>query len=148
VPVGHPLLSKNDISLTDLAAYPLITYVRGVAGRIRLDGLFERQGLTPRIVLDALDADVIKTYVGLGMGVGIIAEHAFDEQRDAVAGLALIQARHLFPANTTYVGIRRGALLRRYEYDFIEDFAPDLNRNVVQQALQGGNIGAAGSDWL
>lgn len=148
VPAGHPLLAKKDISLADLATYPLITYVRGVAGRIRLDGLFERQGLSPRIVLDALDADVIKTYVGLGMGVGIIAEHAFDPVRDAGAGLNLIQARHLFPANTTYVGIRRGALLRRYEYDFIEDFAPDLNRDVVQKALQGGNAGQTGSDWL
>ena len=148
VPEGHPLLECKDISLADLSTYPIITYVRGVAGRIRLDSLFERQGLVPRIVLDALDADVIKTYVGVGMGVGIIAEHAFDSQRDAAAGLRLIKARHLFPANTTYVGIRRGALLRRYEYDFIEDFAPDLTRNVVQQALQNGNRNASESDWL
>lgn len=148
VPEGHPLLGCKDISLADLAIYPIITYVRGVAGRIRLDSLFERQGLVPRIVLDALDADVIKTYVGVGMGVGIIAEHAFDTQRDAAAGLRLIEARHLFPANTTYVGIRRGALLRRYEYDFIEYFAPDLTRNVVQQALQNGNRNASESDWL
>lgn len=148
VPEGHPLLKQKDMSLTDLAAFPLITYVRGVAGRIRLDSLFERQGLTPRIVLDALDADVIKTYVGLGMGVGIIAEHAYDAQRDPPAGLRMIRARHLFPANTTYVGIRRGALLRRYEYDFIEDFAPDLNRNVVQKALQGSARLQNESDWL
>lgn len=148
VPEGHPLLTQNNISLTDLANYPLITYVRGVAGRIRLDGLFERQGLKPRIVLDALDADVIKTYVGLGMGVGIIAEHAYDPQRDAAAGLRMIQANHIFPANTTYVGIRRGALLRRYEYDFIEDFAPDLNRDVVQKALQGSGRIQTESDWL
>lgn len=148
VSTGHPLLRQKDIGLADLAAYPLITYVRGVAGRRRLDSLFERQGLTPRIVLDALDADVIKTYVGLGMGVGIIAEHAYDAQRDAVAGLQMIQARHLFPANTTYVGIRRGALLRRYEYDFIEDFAPDLNRDVVQKALQTGSRVQNDSDWL
>ena len=148
VPEGHPLLGQKDITLSDLATYPLITYVRGVAGRIRLDGLFERQGLVPRIVLDALDADVIKTYVGLGMGVGIIAEHAFDAQRDVTAGLRRIEAHHLFPANTTYVGIRRGALLRRYEYDFIEDFAPNLNRSLVQKALQGGITGTAGSDWL
>ena len=148
VPEGHPLLGCKDISLADLATYPIITYVRGVAGRIRLDSLFERQGLVPRIVLDALDADVIKTYVGVGMGVGIIAEHAFDTQRDVAAGLRLIEARHLFPANTTYVGIRRGALLRRYEYDFIEDFAPDLTRSVVQQALQNGNRNTGESDWL
>ena len=148
VPEGHPLLGRKDISLADLATYPIITYVRGVAGRIRLDNLFERQGLVPRIVLDALDADVIKTYVGVGMGVGIIAEHAYDPQRDAAAGLRLIEARHLFPANTTYVGIRRGALLRRYEYDFIEDFAPDLTRSVVQQALQSGNRNTGESDWL
>lgn len=148
VPVGHPLIHKKDISLVDLAEYPLITYVRGVAGRSRLDGMFERQGLNPKIVLDALDADVIKTYVGLGMGVGIIAEHAFDPQRDPVASLSLIQARHIFPANTTYVGIRRGVLLRRYEYDFIEDFAPDLNRDVVQKALQGGGRVQAESDWF
>ena len=148
VPAGHPLLAQKEISLADLAAYPIITYVRGVAGRRRLDSLFERQGLNPRIVLDALDADVIKTYVGLGMGVGIIAEHAFDPQRDAAAGLQMIQARHIFPANTTYVGIRRGALLRRYEYDFIEDFAPDLSRDVVQKALQAGSRSANESDWL
>lgn len=148
VPAGHPLVAQKDISLTDLAAYPIITYVRGVAGRRRLDSLFERQGLSPRVVLDALDADVIKTYVGLGMGVGIIAEHAFDAQRDVAAGLQTIQARHLFPANTTYVGIRRAALLRRYEYDFIEDFAPDLNRDVVQKALQAGARATSESDWL
>ncbi|MGV0954204.1 MAG: CysB family HTH-type transcriptional regulator [Fluviibacter sp.] len=149
VPAGHPLLSVKDVSLADLAAYPVVTYVRGVAGRLRLDAVFERQGLTPRIVLDALDADVIKTYVGLGMGIGIIAEHAFDEQRDTAAGLRLITAHHLFPANTTYVGIRRGTLLRRYEYDFIEDFAPGLNRSVVQKALQGGRQGERNeSDWL
>jgi len=146
VPEGHPLLSAGVISLAELASYPLITYVRGVAGRIGMDAVFERQGLTPRIVLDALDADVVKTYVGLGMGVGIIAEHAFDPLRDPAAGLRLIQARHLFPANTTHVAIRRGTLLRRFEYDFIEDFAPGLNRDVVQKALQGGEITA--SDWL
>ena len=146
VPEGHPLQTAGDISLAELASYPLITYVRGVAGRIGMDAVFERQGLVPRIVLDALDADVVKTYVGVGMGVGIIAEHAFDPLRDPAAGLRLISARHLFPANTTHVAIRRGTLLRRFEYDFIEDFAPGLNRDVVQKALQGGEISA--SDWL
>ena len=146
VPAGHPLLAKAEVNLADVAAYPLITYVRGVAGRIRIDAVFERLGLSPRIVLDALDADVIKTYVGLGMGVGIIAEHAFDTQRDSLSGLCEIRARHLFPVNTTYVGIRRGTLLRRFEYDFIEDFAPDLTRGVVQKALQGS--GKTESDWL
>ena len=146
VPEGHPLLSAGAITLAELASYPLITYVRGVAGRIGMDAVFERQGLVPRIVLDALDADVVKTYVGVGMGVGIIAEHAFDPLRDPAAGLRLISARHLFPANTTHVAIRRGTLLRRFEYDFIEDFAPGLNRDVVQKALQGGEISA--SDWL
>ena len=146
VPEGHPLLSAGAITLAELASYPLITYVRGVAGRIGMDAVFERQGLVPRIVLDALDADVVKTYVGVGMGVGIVAEHAFDPLRDPAAGLRLISARHLFPANTTHVAIRRGTLLRRFEYDFIEDFAPGLNRDVVQKALQGGEISA--SDWL
>lgn len=146
VPKGHPLLAKAQVGLADLAAYPIVTYVRGVAGRIRIDSVFERAGLSPRIVLDALDADVIKTYVGVGMGVGIIAEHAFDAQRDALAGLCEIRVRHLFPVNTTYVGIRRGSLLRRFEYDFIEDFAPDLTRGVVQKALQGGS--KTDSDWL
>ena len=153
VPEGHPLLKLAQPSLGDLVAYPLVTYVRGVAGRLRLDAVFERQGLVPRIVLDALDADVIKTYVGVGMGVGIIAEHAFDEQRDTAAGLRLISARHLFPANTTYVGMRRGTLLRRYQYDFIEQFAPGLTRDVVQKALQGGRDSSKPgerneSDWL
>lgn len=146
VPKGHPLLAKAQVGLADLAAYPIVTYVRGVAGRIRIDSVFERAGFTPRIVLDALDADVIKTYVGVGMGVGIIAEHAFDSQRDGLAGLCEIRVRHLFPVNTTYVGIRRGTLLRRFEYDFIEDFAPDLTRGVVQKALQGSS--KTDSDWL
>jgi LysR family transcriptional regulator, cys regulon transcriptional activator len=146
VPIGHPLQAKAQVGLGDLAAYPIVTYVRGVAGRIRIDQVFERAGLAPRIVLDALDADVIKTYVGVGMGVGIIAEHAFDAQRDGLAGLCEIRVRHLFPVNTTYVGIRRGTLLRRFEYDFIEDFAPDLTRGVVQKALQGGST--TESDWL
>lgn len=146
VPEEHPLRNAGEISLAALAAYPLITYVRGVAGRVGIDAVFGRHGLSPRIVLDALDADVVKTYVGVGMGVGIVAEHAFDPLRDAAAGLRMIPARHLFPANTTHVGIRRGTLLRRFEYDFIEDFAPGLSRDVVQKALQGGEITA--SDWL
>ena len=91
-----------------------------------------RAGLKPRVVLTAMDADVIKTYVELGMGVGIIAAIAFDEERDT--HLRAIDARSLFPINTTSVGVRRSALLRTYAYDFITIFAPHLQREIVQQA--------------
>jgi LysR family cys regulon transcriptional activator len=135
VPVGHPL-AEGPLTLPALAAWPLVTYDPAYAGRSRIDEAFQRAGLTPRIALEAADADIIKTYVALGLGVGIIAGLAFDAQRDD--GLAAIEAGHLFGANTTRIAVRRGTFQRHYVFDFIELFAPHLPRSAVEQALAGG----------
>jgi LysR family cys regulon transcriptional activator len=131
VPPGHALLDGL-LTIARLAEHPVITYDTGFTGRGSIDDAFARAGLKPRVVLTAMDADVIKTYVELGMGVGIIAAIAFDEERDA--HLRAIDARNLFPINTTSVGVRRGGLLRAYAYDFITLFAPHLQRDIVEQA--------------
>jgi LysR family cys regulon transcriptional activator len=131
VPPGHALLD-GPLTIARLAEHPVITYDTGFTGRGSIDDAFARAGLKPRVVLTAMDADVIKTYVELGMGVGIIAAIAFDEERDA--HLRAIDARNLFPINTTSVGVRRGGLLRAYAYDFITLFAPHLQRDIVEQA--------------
>lgn len=135
-PRGHPLLGQGEIGLATLARWPLITYDPTFTGRTRIDRTFARAGVTPNIVLTAVDSDVIKTYVELGLGIGIIAEMAFDPARDT--GLAALAANHLFDANTTRLGIRHGGWLRRYDYDFIEMFAPQLTRSVVDATLRGG----------
>lgn len=131
VPPGHGLLDAP-LTLERLAQHPLITYEHGFTGRSSIDTAFRHAGLAPRVALSAMDADVIKTYVGLGLGVGIIAAIAFDEQRDAP--LLALDTRHLFPINTTSVAVRRGALLRRYAYEFIQTFAVHLTPEVVSQA--------------
>jgi len=110
----------------------VITYDTGLTGRGSIDDAFARAGITPRVVLTAMDADVIKTYVELGLGVGIMASIAFDEQRDA--HLRAVDARSLFGVNTTSVAVRRGGLLRSYAYAFIKAFAPHLDPEVVKQA--------------
>ncbi|MCU0966060.1 MAG: CysB family HTH-type transcriptional regulator [Burkholderiaceae bacterium] len=137
VPHGHalaPLAGRGDrLTLEQLASHPLITYESGYTGRTHIDQAFARRGLAPNLVLSAMDADVIKTYVELGMGVGIIAAMAYDEQRDTA--LAAIDARHLFASNMTRVAVRRGAFLRGYAYEFIRSFAPPLTRARVDQAL-------------
>ncbi len=137
VPRGHALALQAEqgttLTLEQLARHPIITYETGYTGRTHIDDAFQRRGLALNIVLSAMDADVIKTYVELGMGVGIIAAMAFDEQRDA--GLRAIDARHLFASNMTRVAVRRGAFLRGYAYDFIRCFAPPLTRALVDQAL-------------
>ncbi len=130
-PPGHPLLD-GELTLARLAEHPVITYDNGYTGRDSIDHAFAKAGLQPTVVLTAMDADVIKTYVELGLGVGIIAAIAYDETRDA--HLHAIDARHLFAVNTTSVGVRRGALLRAFAYDFITVFAPHLARDAVQQA--------------
>ena len=136
VPPGHELLNGGGpLTLQRLARHPIITYETGYTGRTHIDEAFERAGLTPSIVLSAMDADVIKTYVELGMGVGIIAAIAVDEERDA--HLCAIDARHLFATNMTRLALRRGAFLRSYVYDFIQAFAPPLTRPVVERALRG-----------
>jgi LysR family cys regulon transcriptional activator len=135
VPPGHPLLSQTEpVTLQQLARYPLITYNQGFTGRSHINDAFEREGLQPEVVLTAMDADVIKTYVELGMGVGIIASIALDAERDTQ--LRALDARHLFEINLTRLAIRRGAWLRCYAYGFIETFVPTLNREVVNSALE------------
>lgn len=133
-PAGHPLADgKEPLTLARLAQFPLVTYEAGYTGRSHIDEAFARENLTPQVVLAAMDADVIKTYVELGIGVGIIASMAFDEERDL--HLRAIEARHLFASNTTRVALKRGAYLRGYVFDFIEIFAPTLTRPVVERAL-------------
>ena len=119
LPHGHPLLAlQAPVSLGQLAQYPIITYEQGYTGRSHIDQAFARAGLVPEIVLTAMDADVIKTYVELGMGVGIVASIAFDPDRDR--HLQALDARHLFALNVTRLGLRKGVWLRGYAYRFIE----------------------------
>lgn len=134
-PEGHPI-THEALTLAALSRYPLITYDTAFAGRSRINRAFERAGLEPQIVLEAIDADVIKTYVSLGLGLGIIADLAFDPERDT--GLVELDASHLFESNTTKVGLRRGTYLRAYEYDVVQLFAPHLTRRAVDMALAGG----------
>jgi len=134
VPPGHPLLDHpQPVTLAQLAQFPIITYNQGYTGRSHIDEAFIREGLQPDVVLTAMDADVIKTYVELGMGVGIVASIALDPERDH--HLRMLDARHLFEINLTRLAIRRGTWLRGYAYNFIETFASTLTREVVQAAL-------------
>jgi LysR family cys regulon transcriptional activator len=134
VPPKHPLLRKP-LTLEALAQYPIVTYDYAFANRSLVQKAFELRGLVPQIVLSAQDADVIKAYVELGLGVGILAKMAFDPERDR--SLRAIDASHLFESSTTRLGIKRGAYLRRYAYDFIETFAPQLPRALVERIVQG-----------
>ncbi|MFN7834582.1 MAG: CysB family HTH-type transcriptional regulator [Burkholderiaceae bacterium] len=135
VPPVHPLLGAP-LSLKALSQYPLITYDKAFAGRAKIDAAFAAQKLQPEIVLAGIDADLIKTYVSLGLGVGIIAAVAFDAQKDAP--LARIVTDGLFGINTTRVGIRQGVFMRTLAYDFIQMFAPALTRKLIDRALAGG----------
>jgi LysR family cys regulon transcriptional activator len=132
VPKGHPLALKEQITIEELAAYPLVTYVFGFTGRSELDTAFNRVGLTPRVVFTATDADVIKTYVKMGIGVGVIASMAINKDQDT--DLVAIDASHIFGSSTTSIGFRRGTFLRSYMYDFMERFAPHLTKPVVERA--------------
>ena len=134
-PHGHPLLAQPPLTLAALAEFPLITYDATFTGRSHIDRAFERQGLRPDVMLTAIDSDVIKTYVGLGLGVGIIAEMAFDPLRDDT--LAAMPASHLFEGNTTRAAFRRDLWLRGYDYDFLELLAPQLTRRTVEATLKG-----------
>ncbi len=136
VPRHHALARPNapKLSLAALEKYPLVTYVFSFSGPSSLETLFAREGLKPRVALTARDSDVIKTYVRLGMGVGIVASVAFE--KDADADLTLVDASHLFPIHTTWVGFRRGTLLRNYAYDFMQLFGDHLNRRVIERAVE------------
>ncbi|WP_447957589.1 HTH-type transcriptional regulator CysB [Vreelandella sp. EE7] len=134
VPKEHPLASlEAPLTLEALAEHPIVTYVFGFTGRSQLDDAFKAHGLTPNVVLTAADADVIKTYVRLGMGVGIVAHMAFDEALDS--DMVVLDASHLFASSTTKIGIRRGTFMRGYMYDFLARFAPHLTRERVDEAL-------------
>lgn len=133
VPPHHALLSEQKITLEAIARYPILTYVMGFTGRGQQDQAFIERGLQPNVVFTATDADVIKTYVELELGVGIIASMAFDANKDTP--LQAIDASHLFQPSTTHLGIRRGSYLRAYSYAFIELLAPHLNQQTVEQAI-------------
>ena len=137
-PDGHPILSADNITLAELARWPLITYDPAFAGRSRINKAFERAQLTPNIMLAAIDADVIKTYVSLGLGLGIIASMAYDAVRDQ--GLQARDVSQFFGLNTTRIGLRRGTYLRRFEYDFIELFASHLSKRAVDMAMEGSGL--------
>jgi LysR family cys regulon transcriptional activator len=133
VPLDHPLASIKKPTLKQLAAWPIVTYVFSFTGPSSLQQIFAKAGVTLNVALTARDADVIKTYVRLGLGVGILANVAVDprEDRDLIA----IDASHLFPMHTTWIGFARGGLLRRYMYDFLQLFGPHLNRRLVDRAV-------------
>ena len=135
VPPEHPLLKSKSITLEELAAYPLITYDSAFTGRNKIDHAFTLRNLKPDVLLEAIDADVIKTYVELGLGVGIIAGMAFDTERDK--NLRAIPAGHLFGTNVSRVALKQGAYLRSYVFTFIELLTPTLNRKLVEQVLSG-----------
>jgi LysR family cys regulon transcriptional activator len=135
VPPDHPLLKSKSITLEELAAYPLITYDSAFTGRNKIDHAFTLRNLKPDVLLEAIDADVIKTYVELGLGVGIIAGMAFDVERDR--NLRAIPAGHLFGTNVSRVALKQGAYLRSYVFTFIELLTPTLNRKLVEQVLSG-----------
>jgi LysR family cys regulon transcriptional activator len=134
VPQGHPLQTLEKLTLEAIGEYPIITYHAGFTGRSHIDQAFARVGIVPDIVLSAIDADVIKTYVSLGLGIGVISSVAFDPEQDR--GLALLRADDLFSLNTTRLAIRRGAWLRSYAYAFIEKILPALSESVVKKAIR------------
>jgi LysR family cys regulon transcriptional activator len=133
VPDGHVLTTQLPLRLEDIAEHPIVTYHEGFTGRGQLDAVFAKAGLVPDIVLSAIDADVIKTYVELGLGIGIVAAMAFDTRKDA--GLTLLTAEHLFAANTTKIGIRSGTYLRDYAYRFVELLAPHLDPAEIKRQV-------------
>ena len=133
VPDNHPLTKENELTLESLGAHPIVTYVFWATGRSTLEEAFKREDIAPNFVFTATDADVIKSYVKLGLGVGVVAGMAFDESADE--GLVSMDASHLFDSSTTYIGFRRGTFLRKYMLDFIEKFAPHLDHWRVKDAV-------------
>lgn len=134
VPDGHPLTKVKPLTLEAIAEYPLVTYVFGFTGRSKLDEAFRQAGLQPRVVFTAADADVIKTYVRLGMGIGIIAHMAMAPEQDK--GLVTLDAGHLFESSTTRIGFRKGTFLRGFMYEFMREFAPHLRKELVDSAVR------------
>lgn len=136
-PHDHPIVQHDHPTIEDIAAYPLVTYVFGFTGRSQLDDAFRDARLQPEVVFTATDADVIKTYVRLKLGIGIIARMAYDPKVDQ--DLCSVDASHLFEPSVTKIGFRRGTYLRTYMYDFIEYFAPHLTKTVVSEYQRGGS---------
>ena len=135
IPKSHPLASKVRITLEDLAAEPIITYHPSFTGRTRIDKAFATKQLTPRIALEAIDSDVIKTYVRLGLGVGIVAEMAVREKLDD--DLVVRPGAQLFGKNVARVAFKRSAYLRNFVYDFAALLSDRLDRNLILKALEG-----------
>jgi LysR family cys regulon transcriptional activator len=133
VPKGHALENKKDVTIEEIAEYPLVTYHEGFTGRKSIDEAFLKKNLSPDIVISALDADVIKTYVELDLGIGIIASMAYQKDRDSK--LSLIDSENLFSNNTTHIAIRQGHYLRGYAYKFLELCSKDLNEAKIKSAI-------------
>jgi LysR family cys regulon transcriptional activator len=129
VPQGHPLIQSNPLTLDDICRWPLITYRQGITGRSRIDEAFARRGLIPDIVLSAQDSDVVKTYVELGLGIGLVADQACVDEDELVH----LNTQHLFDANTVWLGIRRGQLQRNYVWRFIELCNPALSVDEIKR---------------
>jgi LysR family cys regulon transcriptional activator len=135
VPLEHPILKTLPLTLEKLSQYPIVTYDSAFAGRSKIDQAFIAKHIKPDVRLEAIDADVIKTYVELGMGVGIIASMAYDAERDKK--LQFIPAGNLFGTNISRVAFKKGAYLRGYQFSFLEMLAPSLNRKLIEQAIGG-----------
>ena len=133
VPKGHALENKKDVTLEEIAEYPLVTYHEGFTGRKSIDEAFHKKNLSPDIVISALDADVIKTYVELDLGIGIIASMAYQKDRDTK--LSLVDSEKLFSNNTTHIAIRQGHYLRGYAYKFLELCSKDLSEAKIKSAI-------------
>ena len=140
-PVGHAILKERPLTLEAIARYPIITYDYAFAGRTTIQRAFAQRSIVPDVVLTAIDSDVIKTYVALNLGIGILAQMAYDRKLDR--NLRALDASHLFDSSTTRIGIRRNVYLRGFVYDFIELFAPHLARKTVENAV----TGAVGFDY-
>ena len=136
VPPDNPLAAETALTLEAIAEWPIVTYQKGFTGRARIDDAFARAEIEPDIVMEALDADVIKAYVELGLGIGIIASRAFSTERDP--HLRLLDARHLFESNTARIAVRRNTYLRGYAYRFITLCAGDLSEAIVRAEVNAG----------
>ena len=135
VPAGHPLTQQPELTLARLAEWPIITYQSGLTGRARVDEAFAAAGLQPEILLTAQDSDVIKTYVELEMGVGILADMAFDARRDT--GLVQLDGSHLFAAHTAWIGLKRGQYQHNFAWQFIQQCNPQLALSDIQARVFG-----------
>lgn len=134
VPHDHPLTQVRELTLEAIAAYPIITYNEGYTGRAQVDRAFQKADLHPDFVLSAIDADVIKTYVEVGLGIGVIASMAFNPAKDT--GLRLLNADHLFEKNTTYIAVHRGTFLREYAHQFALMLAPEIDESALRAAAE------------